>query len=74
MNREQRNKRELAKLLLEAGVVQINVKSPFRLASGELSPIYVDCRKIWSNPQLRDKVVELAVELINSNHGQRGAD
>ncbi|MEM1180229.1 MAG: orotate phosphoribosyltransferase [Acidobacteriota bacterium] len=42
--------RQAASLLLwEQGAVQVNAEEPFRLASGNVSPIYVDCRRVISN-------------------------
>jgi len=38
-----------ALLLLEKGAVTANVKSPYRLTSGNFSPIYIDCRKMISD-------------------------
>ena len=43
--------RELAALLLwQAGAVRVSVAEPFTLASGRLSPIYVNCRQVISSP------------------------
>ncbi len=41
------------------GVAQVNAREPFRLASGALSPVYLDHRKIFSIPGLRDDVAAL---------------
>jgi orotate phosphoribosyltransferase len=35
---------ETARLLLEAGAIQISREQPFVLAAGWASPVYVDCR------------------------------
>jgi len=44
--------RELtALMLLEMEAVKINTANPFKLASGKLSPIYVNCRRAISEPQ-----------------------
>ena len=43
--------RELtALMLLEMEAVKFNTASPFKLASGKLSPIYVNCRRAISDP------------------------
>jgi len=39
-----------ALFLWDAGAVRINLKEPFRLASGNFSPIYVNCRRVISSP------------------------
>ncbi|MBF0542346.1 MAG: orotate phosphoribosyltransferase [Nitrospirae bacterium] len=44
--------RELtALMLLQMEAVKINTANPFKLASGKLSPIYVNCRRAISEPQ-----------------------
>lgn len=46
-----RRLREAAALMLwELGAVQVRPREPFRLASGNLSPIYVNCRRVISEP------------------------
>ncbi len=40
----------VALMLWETGAVQVRPESPFRLASGGLSPIYVNCRRVISEP------------------------
>ena len=43
--------RQAAALCLwEKGAVKVNTREPFRLASGNLSPIYVNCRTMISDP------------------------
>lgn len=43
--------RQAAALCLwEKGAVKVNTREPFRLASGNLSPIYVNCRAMVSDP------------------------
>ncbi|HST52238.1 MAG TPA: orotate phosphoribosyltransferase, partial [Pyrinomonadaceae bacterium] len=38
-----------ALLLWERGAIKINLQEPFRLASGNYSPIYINCRQIISD-------------------------
>jgi orotate phosphoribosyltransferase len=46
-----RRLREAASLLLwQLGAVRVRPAEPFRLASGQLSPIYVNCRRAISEP------------------------
>jgi orotate phosphoribosyltransferase len=40
----------VALMLWETGAVQVRPESPFRLASGAASPIYVNCRRVISEP------------------------
>jgi orotate phosphoribosyltransferase len=43
--------------------VQVNEKEPFRLASGEFAPIYINCRLLISFPAARDILMGLARHL-----------
>lgn len=44
--------RQAAALCLwEKGAVKVDTRKPFRLASGNLSPIYVNCRAMISDPE-----------------------
>ena len=38
-------------MLWELGAVQVRPEDPFRLASGNLSPIYVNCRRAISSDE-----------------------
>ncbi len=44
----------VALLLWEHGAVRVRPREPFRLASGNLSPIYVNCRRVISEPAFMD--------------------
>ncbi|MCB1056054.1 MAG: orotate phosphoribosyltransferase, partial [Acidobacteria bacterium] len=39
-----------ALMLWRAGAVRVDLEEPFRLASGNRSPIYVNCRQVLSDP------------------------
>ena len=54
----------VAELLLKIEAVHFRPHRPFRLASGEPSPVYVDCRRIISFPKERTEVVQLMTEMI----------
>ena len=56
----------VAKHLLRLGSVQLSVDKPFTWASGIKSPIYCDNRKINSDVEARNAVVNAFVELIRS--------
>jgi len=53
-----------ARMLLEIKAINFNVENPFSLASGFLSPSYIDCRKIISYPKVRTKITELMTKKI----------
>lgn len=40
----------IALLLWENGAVKVNNEQPFKLASGNYSPIYINCRQVISDP------------------------
>ena len=46
--------KKVAQILLEIEAVQLNIERPFEWASGWLSPIYCDNRKVLSFPFIRD--------------------
>ncbi|MGL4285586.1 MAG: orotate phosphoribosyltransferase [Phreatobacter sp.] len=53
-----------ARLLLEAGAVQVSRGQPFVLAAGWASPVYVDCRLLIGKPQWRRTATELAAATV----------
>ncbi len=60
------NARTIAELLLHARAVTLNVKQPYRYASGILSPIYCDNRLLLSFPDLRRQIVNAFCGRIRS--------
>lgn len=65
--------RELISLQLwELGAVKTNLVQPFRLVSGNFSPIYVNCRELISSPSFVDIFVAFtrqAIERLNIEAG-----
>lgn len=61
---------EIAKLLLDIKAVTLNLKEPYRYASGLLSPIYCDNRLIISYPDKRKIVIDAFLHLIEKNQLQ----
>lgn len=51
---------ETAKLLIEAGAIQVSREQPFILAAGWASPVYVDVRLLIGEPAHRRRVIEAA--------------
>ena len=45
-----------AKILLDVKSIILKPNKPFKLTSGRLSPVYVDCRKIISFINERNKI------------------
>ena len=57
----------VAKLLWEAGAVKVNLKEPFMLVSGNCSPVYIDCRKLISDPHSMRIITTLFCDVIEQN-------
>ncbi|KPP87163.1 MAG: orotate phosphoribosyltransferase PyrE [Rhodobacteraceae bacterium HLUCCA08] len=54
-----------ARALLEIGAVNFRPEEPFTLASGKLSPTYIDCRRLISFPRIRAVLMDfLAVTIL----------
>ena len=49
--------RSVARMLLEIDAVLFRADKPFKLTSGMVSPVYIDCRKIISFPRMPWRVV-----------------
>lgn len=56
--------KRVAKILLDIKAVKLNPTSPFKYASGILSPVYTDCRMLISFPKERKEVVGYLVDTI----------
>jgi orotate phosphoribosyltransferase len=56
---------ESAKILLDTRSVLFNAKEPFTYTSGKKGPVYVDCRRLISFPDERNKLMDFAASLIN---------
>jgi len=63
-------RRKVAEFLLRIKAIQLQPNDPFTWASGRLSPIYCDNRKILSHPPVRTFVRQLASELIEDRYGK----
>lgn len=55
--------------LLQSGSVHVNIHQPFRLASGRLSPVYVDCRRLISFPELRAEITRQFADIAERKIG-----
>lgn len=70
MTIESDQRRKVAEFLLRIKAIQLRPNDPFTWASGRLSPIYCDNRKILSHPAVRTFVRQLTNELIESRYGK----
>ena len=57
-------KNKTAKILLDIKAINFQPKKPFKLTSGKLSPVYVDCRKIISHLKERRLIINMGSKLI----------
>ena len=53
-----------ARLLIEAGAIQVSRDRPYVLAAGWASPVYVDCRLLIGEPRFRKEAVRLAAAAV----------
>jgi orotate phosphoribosyltransferase len=60
---------KISKALLETKSVYLNIQDPFIFPSGRISPVYVDCRRLISYPQLREEVVAELVRIVKEEIG-----
>ncbi len=66
--------RTTAASLMEIEAVLFRPDDPFTFTSGRASPVYVDCRKIISFPEVRGRLMDLAVDLIGQDIGRGEID
>ena len=57
-----------AEILIKIGSVNFNVKKPFKLTSGKLSPVYCDCRRIISFPTEREKLIGFLIKKLKKKN------
>lgn len=58
-----------ARILLDIKAVNFRPEEPYILTSGWASPVYIDCRKLISYPDERNKMMELAVANLDNDIG-----
>ena len=66
--------RTTAASLMEIEAILFRPEDPFTFTSGRASPVYVDCRKIISFPEVRNRLMDLAVDLIDRDIGRENLD
>ncbi|WOV86170.1 orotate phosphoribosyltransferase [Sporosarcina oncorhynchi] len=64
------DKKEIAKILLHVGAVELSPEDPFTWASGIQSPIYCDNRLTMSDPIGRKKIAEGLAGLIKEYYAE----
>ena len=66
--------RSVARMLLEIDAVLFSVDDPFKLTSGMMSPVYIDCRKIISFPRMRAAMMDYGATVITHDIGYESLD
>ena len=64
---EKNYQNEVAKILINIESIKFSFKNPFRLTSGQKSPVYVDCRKIISHTKERNQILDYAEQYLKTN-------
>jgi orotate phosphoribosyltransferase len=59
----------IAEMLLKTGSIQVYKERPFVFVSGRISPVYIDCRRLLSFPDVRDAIVEQLAKKVESDIG-----
>ncbi|WP_425100179.1 orotate phosphoribosyltransferase [Tropicibacter sp. S64] len=63
-----------ARMLWEIEAVNFMKDEPFKLASGQLSPVYIDCRKLISFPRIRSTLMDFLTVTVMRNAGFEAFD
>lgn len=59
----------MAKMLWEIGAVHFSADKPYKLSSGMMSPVYIDCRKLISYPRIRSAIMDFAAATVMRDAG-----
>jgi orotate phosphoribosyltransferase len=59
----------MARMLWEIGAVHFSADKPYKLSSGMMSPVYIDCRKLLSYPRIRSTIMDFAVATVLRDAG-----
>ncbi|MDI7862243.1 orotate phosphoribosyltransferase [Rhizobiaceae bacterium n13] len=59
----------VAKMLWEIKAVHFSADKPYKLSSGMMSPVYIDCRKLLSFPRVRSTVMDFATSVVMRDAG-----
>jgi orotate phosphoribosyltransferase len=56
--------RRVARLLVDTGAIHVSRGQPFILAAGWASPVYVDCRLLIGEPEVRRAITGLTAQFV----------
>ncbi len=60
---------DAAKILIETKSVLFNAKEPFTLKSGRQSPVYIDCRRLISFVEERNRLMDYGAQILAQEIG-----
>ncbi|MGB0719000.1 MAG: orotate phosphoribosyltransferase [Bdellovibrionales bacterium] len=66
--------RDAAQVLIETESVLFNAKDPFTLKSGRKSPVYIDCRRLISFVDARNRLMDYGAQILASEVGSENID
>lgn len=66
--------RDTARALIEIDAIRVSGERPFMFSSGLASPVYIDCRRIISFPDIRERLMQHAADVLRSEIGLDGID
>ena len=64
----------IAEMLLKTESIQIYKERPFVFVSGRISPVYIDCRKLLSFPDVREAIVDQMAKTVEKEIGLEAVD
>lgn len=73
-NEEERPGLAIAEMLLKTETIQVYREQPFVFVSGRISPVYIDCRRLLSFPDVREAIVKQLVDKVNRKIGVAAID
>lgn len=59
----------MARMLWEIKAVHFAAEKPYKLSSGMMSPVYIDCRKLISYPRVRSTIMDFAAAIVMRDAG-----
>ena len=65
---------KVAQMLLDIEAVHISDDKPFIFTSGKASPVYIDCRKIISFPEIRRFLMDEGAKMMSSLSADKSYD
>jgi orotate phosphoribosyltransferase len=61
-------------MLLETGAIAFYKERPFVFVSGRISPVYIDCRRLLSFPEVREEIIVEMAKMAESAIGLDNID